>query len=245
LDLLFPHHESEIAQSTVANHKTPAKYWMHNNMITIHGQKMGKSLGNFILLDEFFAGQHAALQQAYSPMTVRLFILQAHYRSPLDFGNEALQASEKGFQRLMKSIATIEKLVPANKSTVDIEAVQSRCYEAMNDDLNSPILIAHLFDAARIINSVHDKKESLSAEDIGLLRNTMHTFVFDILGLLPETDPQAGNQVISNLMNIILDLRREARTNKDWATSDRLRDALAQAGISIKDTKDGATWDVE
>jgi cysteinyl-tRNA synthetase len=245
LDLLFPHHESEIAQSTVANHKTPAKYWMHNNMITINGQKMGKSLGNFILLDEFFAGHHAALQQAYSPMTVRFFILQAHYRSPLDFSNEALQASEKGFLRLMKSITTIEKLVPANKSTVDIAAMQAKCYEAMNDDLNSPILIAHLFDAARIINSVNDKKESLTAEDIGLLRNTMHNFVFDILGLLPESDPQAGNQVITNLVNIILDLRREARTNKDWATSDRLRDALAQAGIIIKDTKEGATWEVE
>ena len=245
LDLLFPHHESEIAQSTIANHKTPAKYWLHNNMITINGQKMGKSLGNFILLDEFFAGTHAALEKAYSPMTVRFFILQAHYRSPLDFGNEALQASEKGFQRLMKSIATIEKLVPTAKSTVDVDAIQNKCYEAMNDDLNSPILIAHLFDAARIINSVNDKKESLTAEDIGLLRNTMHTFVFDILGLLPETDPQAGNQVITNLVNIILDMRREARTNKDWATSDRLRDALAKAGVYIKDTKDGATWEVE
>ena len=245
LDLLFPHHESEIAQSTVANHKTPAKYWLHNNMITINGQKMGKSLGNFILLDEFFAGTHAALEKAYSPMTVRFFILQAHYRSPLDFGNEALQASEKGFQRLMNSIATIEKLVPAVKSTVDIASLQSKCYEAMNDDLNSPILIAHLFDAARIINSVNDKKESLTADDISLLRNTMHTFVFDILGLLPETDPQAGNQVISNLVNIILDIRREARTNKDWAASDRLRDALAQAGVNIKDTQDGATWEMD
>jgi cysteinyl-tRNA synthetase len=245
MDLLFPHHESEIAQSTVCNHKTPAKYWMHNNMITINGQKMGKSLGNFIQLDEFFAGQHAALQQAYSPMTVRFFILQAHYRSPLDFSNEALQASEKGFQRLMKSIATIEKLVPANKSTVDIAALQAKCYEAMNDDLNSPILIAHLFDAARIINSAFDKKESLSAYDIGLLRNMMHTFIFDILGLLPENDPQAGNQVISNLVNIILELRREARTNKDWATSDRLRDAIAQAGVIIKDTKEGSTWELE
>jgi len=245
MDLLFPHHESEIAQSTVCNHKTPAKYSMHNNMITINGQKMGKSLGNFIQLDDFFAGQHPALQQAYSPMTVRFFILQAHYRSPLDFGNEALQASEKGFQRLMKSIATIEKLVPANTSTVDIAALQTKCYSAMNDDLNSPILIAHLFDAARIINSAYDKKESLTAEDIGLLRNMMHTFVFDILGLLPENDPQAGNQVISNLMNIIIDLRRDARANKDWTTSDRLRDALAQAGVSIKDTKDGATWDIE
>jgi cysteinyl-tRNA synthetase len=245
MDLLFPHHESEIAQSTVCNHITPAKYWMHNNMITINGQKMGKSLGNFIQLDDFFAGQHAALQQAYSPMTVRFFILQAHYRSPLDFSNEALQASEKGYQRLIKSIITIEKLVPGNTSTVDIKALQDRCYEAMNDDLNSPILIAHLFDAARMINSVNDKKESLTSEDIGLLRNMMHTFVFDILGLLPENDPQAGNQVISNLMNIILDLRGEARTNKDWATSDRLRDALAQAGVVIKDTKEGSTWELE
>ncbi|MDO9255469.1 MAG: cysteine--tRNA ligase [Bacteroidales bacterium] len=245
MDLLFPHHESEIAQSTVCNHKTPAKYWMHNNMITINGQKMGKSLGNFIQLDDFFAGNHPSLEQAYSPMTVRFFILQAHYRSQLDFSNEALQASEKGFMRLMKSIATLEKLVPANKSTVDIAALQAKCYEAMNDDLNSPILIAHLFEGARIINSANDKKESLTADDISLLRTMMHTFTFDILGLLPENDPQAGNQVISNLMNIILDLRRDARSNKDWATSDRLRDALAQAGVSIKDTKDGATWDIE
>ena len=245
MDLLFPHHESEIAQSTVCNHKTPAKYWMHNNMITINGQKMGKSLGNFIQLDDFFAGKHAALHQAYSPMTVRFFILQAHYRSQLDFSNDALQASEKGFQRLMKSIATIEKLVPSKTSTNDIAALQAKCYEAMNDDFNSPVLIAHLFDAARIINSVNDKKESLTADDISMLRSMMHTFVFDILGLLPESDPQAGNQVISNLVNIILDLRREARTNKDWTTSDRLRDALVQAGISIKDTKDGASWDLE
>ena len=245
MDLLFPHHESEIAQSTVANHKTPAKYWLHNNMITINGTKMGKSLGNFILLDEFFAGQHPALEQAYSPMTVRFFILQAHYRSPLDFGNEALQASEKGLQRLMKSLVTLEKLVPANTSTVAISELQARCYEAMNDDLNTPILIAHLFDAVRIINSVNDKKESLTTDDISLLRNMMHSFIFDILGLLPESDPKAGNQVISKLMNIILDLRREARTNKDWAASDRLRDALVNAGVNIKDTKEGATWELE
>ena len=245
MDLLFPHHESEIAQSTVANHKSPAKYWLHNNMITINGQKMGKSLGNFIQLDEFFAGEHAALQKAYSPMTVRFFILQAQYRSPLDFSNEALQASEKGFQRLMKSVETIEKLVPSSTSTVDIAALQAKCYEAMNDDLNSPILIAHLFDAARVINSTFDKKENLTADDIALLRTIMHTFIFDILGLLPENDPQSGNKVISNLMQIILDLRREARTNKDWATSDRLRDALAQAGVLIKDTKEGVAWELE
>ncbi|MEI6062339.1 MAG: cysteine--tRNA ligase [Bacteroidota bacterium] len=245
MDLLFPHHESEIAQSTVANHKTPAKYWMHNNMITINGQKMGKSLGNFIQLDEFFAGQHPALEKAYSPMTVRFFILQAHYRSPLDFSNEALQASEKGFERLMKSLETLEKLVPAATSTVDIAGLQAKCYEAMNDDLNSPILIAHLFDASRIINTAFDKKESLTQDDISLLRDLMHTFIFDILGLLPENDPKAGNKVISKLMEIILELRREARSNKDWAASDRLRDALSQAGVLIKDTKEGATWDLE
>jgi cysteinyl-tRNA synthetase len=245
MDLLFPHHESEIAQSTVANHKSPAKYWLHNNMITINGQKMGKSLGNFIQLDEFFEGRHPALQQAYSPMTVRFFILQAHYRSPLDFSNEALQASEKGFQRLMKSLVTLEKLVPTPTSSVDITSLQAKCYEAMNDDFNSPILIANLFEAARIINSASDKKENLTADDISLLRSFLHTFVFDILGLLPENDPQAGNAVINNLIQIILDLRREARSNKDWVGSDRLRDALAQAGVIIKDTKEGATWELE
>lgn len=244
MDLLFPHHESEIAQSTVANHKTPAKYWLHNNMITINGQKMGKSLGNFIQLDEFFVGKHASLQQAYSPMTVRFFILQAHYRSPLDFSNEALQASEKGFQRLMKSMVTLEKLVPAATSSCDISGLQAKCYEAINDDLNSPILIAHLFDAARIINSASDKKESLTVEDINLLRSMMHSFVFDILGLLPEIDSTADNSVIEGLMKLILDMRKIARENKDWAASDKIRNMLASLNITVKDTKEGATWEI-
>lgn len=244
MDLLFPHHESEIAQSTVANHKTPAKYWLHNNMITINGQKMGKSLGNFIQLDEFFAGKHASLQQAYSPMTVRFFILQAHYRSPLDFSNEALQASEKGFQRLMKSMVTLEKLVPAATSSCDISGLQAKCYEAINDDLNSPILIAHLFDAARIINSASDKKESLTVEDINLLRSMMHSFVFDILGLLPEIDSTADNSVIEGLMKLILDMRKIARENKDWAASDKIRNMLASLNITVKDTKEGTTWEI-
>lgn len=245
MDLLFPHHESEIAQSTVANHCSPAKYWMHNNMITINGQKMGKSLGNFITLDELFTGQHTLLEKAYSPMTIRFFILQAHYRSPLDFSNEALQASEKGFQRLLKSLLTLEKLTPSAGSSEDIAALQNKCYEAMNDDLNSPILISHLFDAVRIINSVHDKKETLSGSDINALRELLHTFIFDVLGLLPENDAQTGNKVIANLMDIIIDLRKEARNNKDWATSDKLRDALAQAGVNIKDTKEGVSWELE
>jgi cysteinyl-tRNA synthetase len=245
MDLLFPHHESEIAQSTVANKCSPAKYWMHNNMITINGQKMGKSLGNFITLDELFDGKHAILEQSYSPMTIRFFILQAHYRSPLDFSNEALQASEKGYQRLMKSLVTLEKLTPSTQSTEDIQSLKSKCYEALNDDLNSPILISHLFDAVRIINSVHDKKETLTANDINALRELLHTFIFDVLGLLPENDAQSGNKVIANLIEIIIDLRKEARNNKDWATSDKLRDALAQAGVNIKDTKEGVSWELE
>jgi cysteinyl-tRNA synthetase len=245
MDLLFPHHESEIAQSTVAHHKAPARYWMHNNMITINGQKMGKSLGNFIQLDEFFAGAHKALEQAYSPMTVRFFILQAHYRSPLDFSNEALQASEKGFQRLMKSIRTLDKLQPAAQSSIQIGTLQQSCYEAMNDDFNSPVLIAQLFEAVKIINSVNDKSESLTASDIEMLKQMMHTFVFDILGLQTESNEQSGNETLSKLMDVVLDIRKQARSNKDWATSDKLRDALAAAGIMVKDTKDGATWELE
>jgi cysteinyl-tRNA synthetase len=245
MDLLFPHHESEIAQSTVAHHKAPARYWMHNNMITINGQKMGKSLGNFIQLDEFFAGAHKALEQAYSPMTVRFFILQAHYRSPLDFSNEALQASEKGFQRLMKSIRTLDKLQPAAQSSIQIGTLQQSCYEAMNDDFNSPVLIAQLFEAVKIINSVNDKSESLTASDIEMLKQMMHTFVFDILGLQAESNEQSGNETLSKLMDVVLDIRKQARSNKDWATSDKLRDALAAAGIMVKDTKDGATWELE
>lgn len=245
MDLLFPHHESEIAQSTVAHKCSPARYWMHNNMITINGQKMGKSLGNFITLDELFSGNHSLLEKAYSPMTIRFFILQAHYRSQLDFSNEALQAAEKGYQRLMKSLITLEKLIPAGTSSESIAQLETKCGEAMNDDLNSPILISHLFDAVRIINSVHDKKATLTSEDIAGLKNLMHTYIVDILGLIPENDPQAGNEVINNLMEIILSMRAEARTNKDWATSDRLRDALTNAGVIIKDTKDGVAWELE
>ncbi len=245
MDLLFPHHESEIAQSTVAHKCSPARYWMHNNMITINGQKMGKSLGNFITLDELFSGNHSLLEKAYSPMTIRFFILQAHYRSQLDFSNEALQAAEKGYQRLMKSLITLEKLIPAGTSSESIAQLETKCSEAMNDDLNSPILISHLFDAVRIINSVHDKKATLTVEDISGLKNLMHTYIVDILGLIPENDPQAGNEVIKNLVEIILSMRAEARANKDWAKSDRLRDALTNAGVNIKDTKEGVTWELE
>jgi cysteinyl-tRNA synthetase len=245
MDLLFPHHESEIAQSVVANHCDPAKYWLHNNMITINGQKMGKSLGNFIKLDEFLSGNHPSLGKAYSPMTIRFFMLQAHYRSPLDFSNEALQAAEKGLQKLMKSIETIGKLQPSASSTSDIEALEAKCYDAMNDDFNSPILIAHLFEGVRIINSVNDKKESLIAGDIEKLGKLLNIFVVDILGIIPENDPNKGNQVLDGIMQLVLEIRKNARINKDFATSDKIRDELAKVKISVKDTKDGATWSVE
>ncbi len=245
MDLLFPHHESEIAQSTVCHHKTPARYWLHNNMITINGQKMGKSLGNFITLEEFFSGTHPSLEKAYSPMTIRFFILMAHYRSPLDFSNEALQAAEKGFSKMMKALLLLKKLAPSDTSSVNVDDLASKCYEAMNDDLNTPIVIANLFEGVRIINSVNDKKEMLTASDIEKLTSLLTSFIFDILGLIPETDNSASNELVDGLMKLILEIRANARTNKDWPTSDQIRDSLVGLKISVKDTKEGVTWSVE
>ena len=245
MDLLFPHHESEIAQSQAANGIEPVKYWLHNNMITINGQKMGKSLGNFITLDEFFKGSNALLSQAYGPMTIRFFILQAHYRSPLDFSNEALQAAEKGLKRLLQGMETLQKLQPSATSTSDIIQLQNKCYEAMNDDFNSPILIANLFEGVRIINSVNDKKESITAEDLALLKKLFADFVTDILGLINESSSGKQNKLIDELMDVILLLRQNARANKDFGTSDKIRDELAKISISVKDTKEGAVWSME
>jgi len=245
MDLLFPHHESEIAQSQAANGIEPVKYWLHNNMITINGQKMGKSLGNFIKLDEFFKGSNALLTQAYSPMTIRFFILQAHYRSPLDFSNEALQAAEKGLKRLLQGMETLQKLQPSAISTSDISQLQSKCYEAMNDDFNSPILIANLFEGVRIINSVNDKKESITAEDLALLKKLFADFVTNILGLINEASSGEQNKLIDELMDVILLLRQNARANKDFGTSDKIRDELAKISINVKDTKEGTVWNME
>ncbi|NTW25995.1 MAG: cysteine--tRNA ligase [Lentimicrobium sp.] len=245
MDLMFPHHESEIAQSVAANHVEPVKYWMHNNMITINGQKMGKSLGNFITLAEFFSGSHKSLTKAYSAMTIRFFILQAQYRSTLDFSNEALLAAEKGLDRLMKAWTTLEKLSPASTSTSDISRLQNNCYEAMNDDFNSPVVIANLFEGVRIINSVNDKKESLTADDLLLLRNTFSSFIGDILGLKQEEAASGSNTTLEGLMELVLGLRKDAKNAKDFATSDKIRDELTKIGISVKDTKDGATWSQE
>jgi cysteinyl-tRNA synthetase len=244
MDLMFPHHEAEIAQSVAANGKSPVHYWMHNNMITINGQKMGKSLGNFITLDELFTGKHAALEQAYSPMTIRFFVLQAHYRSTVDFSNEALQASERGMQRLMATIATLKKLKASDVSTIDVKAVNKACYEAMNDDFNSPLVIAALFEGARIINVVNDGKETLTADDITLLQQTFDTFIFEVLGLKDEVSSAGQDNTVEGLMGLILNIRQNARTTKDWSTSDLIRDELKQLSIQVKDTKDGAVWTV-
>ena len=250
MDLMFPHHESEIAQQTSVFGHGPCRYWMHNNMITINGQKMGKSLGNFITLDEFFIGSHKnpqtgeeMLDQPYSPMTIRFFILQAHYRSTVDFSNEALVAAEKGYNRLMQAYKTLGRLQPSKSSSVDVKGYRQLCYDAMNDDLNTPIVISHLFDMAKVINTVNDRKATLTQADIDELKSVMDTFVFTVMGLRDEA---AGDNtaLVDGLMQMILDVRATAKANKDWATSDKIRDNLNALGVTVKDGKDGATWEI-
>jgi len=245
LDLLFPHHEAEIAQSCAALGHDSVRYWMHNNMITINGQKMGKSLGNFITLDEFFTGNHPLLEKAYSPMTIRFFILQAHYRGTLDFSNEALQAAEKGLDRLMKAAKTLEALPASAQSTVATADFSSNCFQAMDDDFNSPVLIAHLFDAVKVINSVHSGNEKISKEDLDSLKTTFNLFVFNILGL--GNDESSNNkqeqETLNEVINLLLNIRMEAKASKNWATSDKIRNELIALGFEIKDTKDGFEWE--
>ena len=244
MDLMFPHHECEIAQSTAACGHDSARYWMHNNMITINGQTMGKSLGNFITLEQLTTGAHPLLEQAYSPMTIRFFILQAQYRSTLDFSNEALQAAEKGYERLMKAVSTLKKIKPSEASSVDISDVEARCTAAMDDDLNSPMVISELFDCVRTINQIYDGKQTISAADLAELRRVVDLFVFDILGL---RDDLAGDnsQMLSSVVDMILNIRMVAKNAKDWATSDKIRDGLAAIGIKVKDRKDGFDWEAE
>ena len=247
MDLIFPHHECEIAQAVASEGHEMVHYWMHNNMITINGQKMGKSLGNFITLEQFFTGDHPMLTQAYSAMTIRFFILQAHYRSTVDFSNEALQASEKGLARLLDACATLDKLKPAETSTIDIKGLREKCFEAMNDDLNTPIVISHLFDATRMINSVKDGKDSISEDDLNELKAIFRLFVFDLLGLKDESRSGAENgsiEAFSKAMDLLLSIRQQAKANKDWATSDKIRNELTALGFTIKDTKDGAEWKI-
>ena len=246
MDLVFPHHECEIAQAVASQGKPMVNYWMHNNMITIAGKKMGKSYNNFITLDEFFTGNHPLLEQAYTPMTIRFFILQAHYRSTVDFSNEALQAAKKGLDRLLQAIKELDRIEGSKDGAVKMDFVnelQEKCYAALNDDLNSPILISHLFDACRTINQIVDKKQTIAGDALDALRTLFHTFAFDILGLTSEADGNAEREeAFGKAIDLLLEIRATAKANKDWATSDKVRNELAALGFEVKDTKDGATW---
>ena len=242
MDLQATHHTNEIAQSEACNHSAPAKYWLHTNMLTVNGVRMSKTAGNGFLPHELFTGNHPLLERGYSPMTVRFFMLQSHYRNTLDFSNEALQAAEKGYKKLMESLTTLDKIQPSENSTVNIAALEENFYGAMDDDFSSPVLIAHLFDAVRVINSCNDKTESINSNDLDKLKELMHSFIFEVLGLVDETKNITGSDVIEGLMRLILDIRKTARENKDWSTSDKIRDELKSSGVEIKDTKTGVEW---
>lgn len=245
LDLLFPHHESEIAQSVCAFGHQPTNYWVHNNMITIEGKKMGKSLNNFITLEELFNGTHRLLKKAYSPMTIRFFILQAHYRSTLDFSNDALTAAEKGLKRLLEAQRNISKISPkADGSNLNIKSLIESSMQAMNDDFNTPIVISHLFSAASIINSIVDGKEKINSQGLEDLKTLFNSYLGDILGI---KDEQVSDMMptVEGLVNLILDVRKQAREEKNWAKSDEIRDKLAEVGVKIKDSKDGVSWSLE
>lgn len=241
MDLLFPHHESEIAQSKGSCGHHPVNYWMHNNMITIDGQKMGKSLGNFITLDELFHGKHPRLSQAYSPMTLRFFILQAQYRSTLDFSNEALQGVEKGFKRFMEGLKTLAGLQANDaSSSFDVQVLVNAYYEALNDDLNTPILIAQLYETIRQANLIAAGQATITAADLKLLQEKASLMAFDILGLKDEAANDAHQ--LDGVMQLLLELRAQAKANKDWGTSDRIRNQLSELGIQVKDSKEGSSW---
>ena len=243
MDLIFPHHECEIAQAIASQGSDMVRYWMHNNMITVNGQKMGKSLGNFITLDEFFTGNSPLLTQAYTPMTIRFFILQAHYRSTLDFSNEALQASEKGLERLLESCSHLNKLTSSPTSSVNVKGLREKCEEAICDDLNSPIVISHLFDACKAINTVHDGKGAISAEDLRELKDVFQLFIEDILGLQTVSSASSDSEAAYvKAVDLLLSIRSQAKENKDWTTSDRIRKELEFYGFKVKDTKDGVEW---
>ncbi|MGZ3811305.1 MAG: cysteine--tRNA ligase [Mucilaginibacter sp.] len=239
IDLMPTHHTNEIAQNVASCGQNPANYWIHTNMLTVNGQKMSKSLGNSFLPEELFSGNNSILNKGYSPMTVRFFILQAHYRSTLDFGNEAMEASEKGFKRLMNSYTLGDTLNASATTEVEIAPLIQRCYDALNDDFNSPVLIAELFEASRIINSVYDGKLKIDQNNLDLLKQMMHNFIGDVLGLRNE---QAANDDLPKVLDMIVNRRGEAKNNRDYATSDKIRVGLQQIGFQLKDSKDGTTW---
>ena len=248
MDLIFPHHECEIAQAVASQGKPMVKYWMHNNMITINGQKMGKSLGNFITLEQFFTGNHELLKQSFSPMAIRFFILSAHYRGTVDFSNDALVASEKGLERLMNGLADLDRIQPQADCDAEtkkvVNGLRQKCYDAMNDDLATPLVISHLFEACSVVNKLLDHKATICQDCLDELKSTMRLFAFDILGLADEkaANNEAREEAYGKVVDMVLDLRSKARANKDWATCDQIRDALKAAGFEVKDTKDGCVW---
>ncbi len=251
LDLVFPHHECEIAQAQASQDHQMVTYWMHNNMITIDGKKMGKSYNNFITLSQFFAGDHERLERGYSPMTIRFFILQAHYRSTVDFSNEALQSAEKGLARLMDGWKALKRLQDGQKVKGQpqvemsyVDTLRQNCYDAMNDDMASPMVISHLFDACRTINTITDKKASIKEDVVAALTDVFHTFAFDILGLAEDEEGsnKAREEAFGKVVDMVLEQRRQAKANKDWALSDKIRDDLSALGFDVKDTSDGFTW---
>lgn len=250
MDLKFPHHDCEIAQSVAHNGCDSVRYWMHNNLITINGKKMGKSLGNFITLDEFFAGSHPLLTQPYSPMTIRFFILQAHYRGTLDFSNEALQASEKALKRMLEGYRRLKDLRPSETSDVNVAAIERQCYEALDDDLNTPMVIAALFEACRIVNQINDGHAKATEADIKALQKLFDTFLVEILGIVPDItgSDAAGATALKpfeDAVDLLLSIRSEAKRNKDWTTSDLIRNRLSEIGFDVKDTKDGWEWSLK
>jgi cysteinyl-tRNA synthetase len=245
MDLKFPHHESEVAQNTACCGHGPVKYWLHGNMLTVNGQKMSKSLGNSFLPHELFEGSHELLEQGYSPMVVRFFMLQAHYRSTLDFSNEALQAAEKGFRRITNAMQSLKKLRPSAEGRADVASIRQACENAMNDDLNTPMVVASLFEAVRIINSCAEGLIPVSEEQITALNELFSDYAVTILGLKPEEQAVGHHDLDEKLMQFILSLRAEARASKDFALSDKIRDGLSALSIQIKDTKEGATWSHE
>ncbi|MGQ9847181.1 MAG: cysteine--tRNA ligase [Bacteroidales bacterium] len=244
MDLIFPHHECEIAQSVAVQGKDSVRYWMHNNLITINGQKMGKSLGNFITLEELFTGTNKLLTKAFHPMVVRFFILQAHYRGTLDFSNEALIAAEKGFSRLMEAYSNLSKINPAATSTVNIDEIRTKCFDALNDDLNTPIVLAQFFELVKIINAAILTKEQLSEKDLNLIKKLYNDIIFNILGLEPITN-KSNNDLIEKILEVLLEERTQAKLRKDYETADRIRNKLNEIGIEIKDTKNGTEWKIK
>lgn len=244
MDLKFPHHECEIAQGTAANGKKPVKYWMHANMLTLNGKKMSKSTGNTLLPMELFSGENDVLEKAYHPSVVRFFIMQAHYRSILDFSSNALNASEKGYNKLMEAISIAEKINTSDSSSVNIQALVDSFYQAMNDDFNTPILIAKLFDAVKLIHAIKDQKEQINSKDLSNLLNHMNAFIFDVMGLT-RIESEGNGDVVNGIMQLVIELRKEARSNKDFATSDKIRDDLNEIGIEIKDSREGTHWSMK